>query len=104
VIPGIQPIIDAQVQLRDQIVGVVGSVTTPVADKLRDTIFTPLLGMVLGPMGDAFKVGWCIVVGDMWRNGPSSGTPSRGVSPPCFFQSCFAHLFFCCMCGLRRAY
>jgi len=56
VIPGIQPIIDAQVQLRDQIVGVVSSVTTPVVDKLRDTIFTPLLGMVLGPMGDAFKV------------------------------------------------
>ena len=55
-IPGIQPIIDAQVQLRDQVVGVVSSVTSPVTDKLRDTIFTPLLGMVLGPMGEAFKV------------------------------------------------
>lgn len=55
-IPGIQPIVDAQVQLRDQIVGVVSSVTTPVVDKLRDTIFTLLLGMVLGPMGEAFKV------------------------------------------------
>ena len=55
-IPGIQPIVDAQVQLRDQIVGVVSSVSTPVVDKLRDTIFTPLLGMVLGPMGEAFKV------------------------------------------------
>jgi hypothetical protein len=56
VIPGIQPIVDAQVQLRDQIVGVVSSVSTPVVDKLRDTIFTLLLGMVLGPMGEAFKV------------------------------------------------
>lgn len=55
VIPGIQPIIDAQVQLRDQIVGIVGAVTTPVSDKLRDTIFAPLMGMVLGPMGEAFK-------------------------------------------------
>jgi len=56
VIPGIQPIIDAQVQLRDKIVGLVGSVTSPVTDKLRDTLFSPLLGMVLGPMGNAFKV------------------------------------------------
>ena len=55
-IPGIQPIIDAQVQLRDKIVGLVGSVTSPVTDKLRDTLFSPLLGMVLGPMGNAFKV------------------------------------------------
>jgi hypothetical protein len=38
VIPGIQPIIDAQIQLRDQIVGIVTSAVTPVTDKLRDTV------------------------------------------------------------------
>lgn len=55
VIPGIQPIIDKQIELREMIVGLVGAIATPVTDKLRDTIFTPLMGMVLGPMTEAFK-------------------------------------------------
>lgn len=54
VIPGIQPIIDAQVQLREQIVTLVTSATTPVTAKLSETVFTPLVGMVLEPMQRAF--------------------------------------------------
>ena len=55
IIPGVAPIIEAQTKLKDQIVGIITSVTTPVTDKLRDTIFTPLMGIVLGPLVDAFK-------------------------------------------------
>mmetsp|Transcript_37038 Transcript_37038/g.62990 ORF Transcript_37038/g.62990 Transcript_37038/m.62990 type:complete len:532 (-) Transcript_37038:117-1712(-) len=55
VIPGIQPIIDAQVALQEQIVGVITAVISPVTNTLRDTVFTPLMAMVLGPMSEAFK-------------------------------------------------
>jgi hypothetical protein len=53
--PNVAPIIEAQVALRDQIVTTITSVASPVTDKIKDTIFVPLMGMVLGPVTEAFK-------------------------------------------------
>jgi len=55
IIPGIGPIVEAQLKLKEQVVGVISAVVTPVMDRLRDTVFTPLMGLVLGPLVDAFK-------------------------------------------------
>lgn len=55
VIPQIQPIVDAQITVRDKIVETVGAVTSPVTDKMRETIFDPLLGRVLVPMVEVFN-------------------------------------------------
>lgn len=53
--PNVAPIVEAQVALRDTIVTTITSVASPVTDKLKDTVFVPLMGMVLGPMTEAFK-------------------------------------------------
>lgn len=53
--PNVAPIIEAQMALQETIVTSVTAVASPVTDKIRDTVFVPLMGMVLGPMTEAFK-------------------------------------------------
>ena len=69
VVPKIQPILDAQITIRDKIVETVGDVTAPVTAVMRDTIFAPTLDRVLAPMVEIFNaviVGFHRVVSKEW--------------------------------------